>query len=1224
VATQAPRVSWSDLSPSVQTAFAWARAATPADSPVGSTGLLHGILRVHAGYSEPEALLAHLGRPVADLSAALKAVSPGLDVDVKRSPDLSDVPQLAEEGDQVVRAAVNLASVYDVYKDGKVHVPHLFGGILRSGPNADAHDALRTVLGEAKAKASDDYVDFLRELAGKRSVQYGEFLERHPLGPSQSLPASPESLVGRERELDEIRTALDQGMVVFVSGPRGIGKTALALRAASDVVDAFPGGVSYVDGRTADADAAVRAALARSRNALLVLDEADGLDVDRLLAKGSGPAIVVTTKPASGGASRMHVALGPLLPEEVQQLLRARASDSVPDADLAQLVPVIGGLAASATQVGTMLASGMRASDLVAECGTLLDETRPGGTELAAVTARDSGAWKELEPRYRGRQPHEQRLFRVVGLLEPPFSSAGAALAAETDVQTAEVILADLGSGGLVEEGDEGHWSLPEATRTFAWSKLAGEPEPERHRLVLLALVVRHGIGLADAEPPALAGFRSDEPSEIDYIGFGRDVEALCSVLIAHDVKPPISVGLFGEWGTGKSTFMRLMRDRIRSLQADWEGRGDSPFCKSVKQITFNAWNYSDANLWASLVTKIFDGLAAPDPEVAGDTALGDPQRAAIVNALETATATIGEKEVQRDEAVKREAELTTRIAELDKAERQAGERLGEIRPAEVIEKARTSENVRTLGVQVLSRADRKGDTAAAVATARELRSTWGFVVHAARMLGPSRAIPLVGLTLGLIAVVGVAESSGIPIVATVSAVVGWLGGVAALARAPVERARQAAAAADELLAGLREEELAVVRREEADVQRELAQLAARRSQLDSDLQEARSAAARAEREIEDIRSGRRIAQFVEERAASTEYGQYLGLIALIRRDFDQLTRLLLDSDVADKPPFDRIVLYIDDLDRCRAELVVQVLEAVHLLLALKLFVVVVGVDPRWLSQSLKRHYIGQLGLETGDERDPDVEDWATTPQNYLEKIFQIPFALRPMGTDGFRRMIGELFELRAVERETERSVAPSVRQTEDEGEEGGETVGDGLALVATAVGTSISGERTLELLRIWPAELEFIQCLGALVPTPRAANRLANTYRLIRVGQDGPGLSRFVKRDGEAGEYRVALVLLTVVVGFPEIVDDVFRRLLEGEHTGFWPFVEALEPADGSPPSTDAYERLRDGLRGLREETALPAEIAVYREWVPRVARYSFETTRIRREESVPPAGPT
>ena len=525
----------------------------------------------------------------------------------------------------------------------------------------------------------------------------------------------------------------------------------------------------------------------------------------------------------------------------------------------------------------------------------------------------------------------------------------------------------------------------------------------------------------------------------------------------------------------------------------------------------------------------------------------------------------------------------------------------------------------------------KKDDAADAVAVARDIRSTSGFVLQAARLLGRTRVLWIVGLTVALVAIVAAAEMVGVPVAGTAAAVAGWIGVVARLVRTPLENTRKASAAADELLTGLRDEQQAELRRREADVHRELAQLAARRVQLDAELEAARSAADRATREIADIESGRRITQFVEERATSAEYRQYLGLIALIRRDFDELTRLLLDQESVDKPPFDRVILYIDDLDRCRAELVVQVLEAVHLLLALKLFVVVVGVDPRWLAQSLKRHYIGQLGLDDGDGFDPDATEWATTPQNYLEKIFQIPFALEPMGTDGFSRMMGGLFELRSPGSDNgARPGTASETAPDNATPSNGATPAEGAAVevdgdadperVIPEPEPEVAPdppppprERTRELLRIWSGELEFIQRLGALVPTPRAANRLANTYRLIRVRQDGPGLARFVTGSGEAGEYQVALVLLTVVVGFGEIADDVLRRLLDGKHRSFWPFVASLTPPAGATQQeAAAYTRLRAGLETLKQETDLPTEITVYRDWVPRVARYSFQTARL------------
>jgi KAP family P-loop domain len=73
------------------------------------------------------------------------------------------------------------------------------------------------------------------------------------------------------------------------------------------------------------------------------------------------------------------------------------------------------------------------------------------------------------------------------------------------------------------------------------------------------------------------------------------------------------------------------------------------------------------------------------------------------------------------------------------------------------------------------------------------------------------------------------------------------------------------------------------------------------------------------------------------------------------------------------------VVLYIDNLDRCPTEMVIKVLEAVHLLLAFPLFVVVAAVDARWLESSLRELYT-------------QLKDQAAVPADYLEKIFQVPF----------------------------------------------------------------------------------------------------------------------------------------------------------------------------------------------------------------------------------------
>src|SRR6202000_1276513 len=51
--------------------------------------------------------------------------------------------------------------------------------------------------------------------------------------------------------------------------------------------------------------------------------------------------------------------------------------------------------------------------------------------------------------------------------------------------------------------------------------------------------------------------------------------------------------------------FMHKLQERIAILAES----GGSMFCRKVLQINFNSWHYSDANLWASLTTKIFEEL---------------------------------------------------------------------------------------------------------------------------------------------------------------------------------------------------------------------------------------------------------------------------------------------------------------------------------------------------------------------------------------------------------------------------------------------------------------------------------------------------------------------------------------------------------------------------------------------------------------------------------------
>ncbi len=60
------------------------------------------------------------------------------------------------------------------------------------------------------------------------------------------LPAPLDRLIGREGELDQLRELLLTNRLVTLTGPGGVGKTRLAIEAASSVAEAFADGVTFV------------------------------------------------------------------------------------------------------------------------------------------------------------------------------------------------------------------------------------------------------------------------------------------------------------------------------------------------------------------------------------------------------------------------------------------------------------------------------------------------------------------------------------------------------------------------------------------------------------------------------------------------------------------------------------------------------------------------------------------------------------------------------------------------------------------------------------------------------------------------------------------------------------------------------------------------------------------------------------------------------------------
>lgn len=93
----------------------------------------------------------------------------------------------------------------------------------------------------------------------------------------------------------------------------------------------------------------------------------------------------------------------------------------------------------------------------------------------------------------------------------------------------------------------------------------------------------------------------SDQPTRLDTLGFKPYVEAIAVFLTHSETHPPLTLSIEGAWGSGKSSFMLQLEDRIKA--------------KGGKAVWFNAWRHDkEEELWAAFALDFTSKLAATVP----------------------------------------------------------------------------------------------------------------------------------------------------------------------------------------------------------------------------------------------------------------------------------------------------------------------------------------------------------------------------------------------------------------------------------------------------------------------------------------------------------------------------------------------------------------------------------------------------------------------------------
>jgi hypothetical protein len=706
---------------------------------------------------------------------------------------------------------------------------------------------------------------------------------------------------------------------------------------------------------------------------------------------------------------------------------------------------------------------------------------------------------------------------------------------------------------------------------------------------------------------PRRAGYSTETDQGDDKLGVNAEARAFARLILDKEVHAPLSIGLLGDWGSGKSFFIAQIKKEIAILKTEHRPE----LYGEVVEIEFNAWHASDTNLWASLVTNIFDEIwervsladGQRNPKVARERLKGEIEQARGALHEAEVQVQIGREALEmaeRDLKKKREVlawNLYVKSIASDKLRRLAKD-AGWHQSIETINDVENA--ARSLSAAgsrlraVLSALLEKPVLHIALPTALLLTATavaW-LLIDGGNLQGWTEKLSKL-----LATVAGVVGAFVVPLKAASLKVSGLAN--------TLERVHSEYEKTLDKIKKEKKTEAEEVERSRRELESTEASVNAARARLGELLNQQATLDPR-----------RRLGAFLQERVQSTQYRSQQGIISLVHKDFSRLSKHMKDlrdsasskhmKDLRESAatgggtgveeaairPFDRIVIYVDDLDRCRPEHVVNMLEAVHLLLALDLFVVVVAVDSRWLSRALEVYY-NEL-LTAGDGNDGNGMR-ASTPQSYLEKIFQITYALGPMNPELFVDYVA--FLAGAEEKKqtdakvvvnAEGNASPTANGTPaglpgDQGVQGEQRghaeAADGGSFRRDEHGgqeaetsTAAKTERPPSPpVRIEKAEREFIARLVPLLPTPRIAKRLVNVYRVIKAAKSVEELDAFERE----GRTTTCLLMLAILFGRPGIAAQLLRALHERR-----------------PPFENSDELLTAALRRRESPKGEPANV--------------------------------
>jgi len=805
-----------------------------------------------------------------------------------------------------------------------------------------------------------------------------------------------------------------------------------------------------------------------------------------------------------------------------------------------------------------------------------------------------------------------------------------------------------------------------------------------------------------------------DRPFGTDLLRIDSEVDALahlfalCDDEVTKDAdtdRATFALGLFGRWGSGKSFFIEKLKKKIKEL-SNSNSASETLYCTEIISIDFNAWHYNEANIWASLVHHIFDTLQKHFQAIEKEKEFKNLIRQLELSQerREQLNKIIGDKETEKekleDAINEKEIDIESTIDEEMQCISKLPERLALNKKARDKLLGLLPQVTKILGLPTEEMNKQLKDGKQNATELLTMLKESGAMAGRGQLI--SKTILRSGLSIGFILTAGVVLlvyfalpfRLGKPdlwndlltetgqIIALATPVLIWL-------RDRLTKSSnlfsQVAGVEAMLREDMRTEEkqknkaLVTLRTKQKRLTNDIANDTEKKEQLDKEILELTS-------KLDELGSAESLVDYINDRAASDDYRSQLGILALIRRDFEKLSNLMTGSnqvimsktdsnqskaqDSDDKlPHIDRIILYIDDLDRVQdSKKVLQVLEAVHLLLAFPLFHVVVAVDERWAARSVLSHHSDFFGIKAVANNSTDnnvkqekasllnlIGTQQATPREFLEKIFQISFWVRPLTlqltesliegvvtkknpkTD---HIIGKANDSAPVDEDG--TIVVSTTETKISNADQSDKKDDKPALVkdnipetkldAEPEATVEKGEQQNEEgsskstqinFEITKEELTSMHALANVIGrSPRTVKRFINTYRLFKTMNIPPGEGAWGEEEPDKNyivEHHVPImILLSVQIGYPDIAVRFFEKvdsaLSEQDSGSFGELI--IRWKDDAPESEAEKHKWQHALNALYSVHDLYGEVPSIKDltisalnpWLLATSRFGFQ----------------